>query len=81
MVKNGKNCTSKKFVNTGKSLYNKAKAAVKTENGITSEAEVSEGVMQGETMSGSLFNALIINDMVTLLIMYEFKGVVIEMSK
>lgn len=71
---------SKKFINICKSLYNKAKVKIVTEEGNTIKVEVSEGVMQGETMSGDLFLAFI-NDLIILLVMYEFKGIVIEMNK
>lgn len=71
---------SKKFVNTSKSFYNKAKVAVKTKDGITGETEVGEGMLQGETISGCFFNAFI-NDMSELMRNYELKGIIIKMNE
>lgn len=71
---------SKKFINICKSLYNKAKIVIVTEDGMTEEIDVFEGVLQGETLSGELFNAFI-NDLIIMIIMFELKGVIIETNK
>lgn len=78
-IKSRKAGISERFINICKSSYNKAKVVVLTEDCKTSETDVSQGVMRGETMSSSLFNAFI-NDIIYLIIMFELKGIVLKMN-
>lgn len=65
---------STKFINTCKGFYNYACMAIKTKEGNTDFVEMTKGVMQGETLSSSLF-LIFINDLILYLIMFDLKGV------
>jgi hypothetical protein len=54
---------STKFINIIKSIYQKAKAQVKTPQGLTKQFPIQKGVLQGDPISGYLFN-LYLDDIV-----------------
>lgn len=65
---------SSKIIRKIKSLYDSARMSIKTQFRLTSPVEVSEGVMQGETLSPFLFT-IFINDLETYLRDHGIDGI------
>jgi len=53
---------SRKFIKLIQSIYNNATAKIKTPTGLTEKIQIKSGVLQGESLSPSLFN-IYLNDL------------------
>jgi Reverse transcriptase (RNA-dependent DNA polymerase) len=76
-VKLNKLGLSQKFVNCVKTIYDNTKGCVKTSKGETNTFEITQGVLQGESLSPTLF-ILYMNDIVKIILEKKYDNIIIN---